>query len=117
MVWDPQKPEISLLDPPMDPILADFVCKKADLGAKNHVFLKYVFLYKMTFLRSADQFSLGYKWFWYLQNDKMYTLGPTERPRGVRKGPGRAKNGPQNPIWPVGPILVYFLGGPGPKFF
>ena len=60
----------------MDPILAHFVCKKARFGAKNRVFLKYVFLYKMTFLGSSDQFSLGSKWFWYLQNDKMYTLGP-----------------------------------------
>ena len=38
MVWDPQKPEISLLDPPMDPILAHFVCKKADFGAKKSRF-------------------------------------------------------------------------------
>ena len=118
MVWDPQKPEISLLDPPMDPILAHFVCKKADFGAKNRVFLKYVFSYKMTFLGSPDQFSLGSKWFWYLQNDKMCTLGPTESPNGVRKGPRRAKNGPQNP---TGPIRAYFglfwEGGPGPKFF
>ena len=49
MVWDPQKPKISLLDPPMDPILAHFVGKKADFGVKNRVFLKYVFSYKMTF--------------------------------------------------------------------
>ena len=34
MVWDPQNPEISLLDPPMDPLLAHFVCKKAKFGAK-----------------------------------------------------------------------------------
>ena len=117
MVWDPQKPEISLLDPPMDPILAHFVCKKAKFGAKNRVFLKYVFSYKMTFLGSSDQFSLGSKWFWYLQNDKMYTLGPTESPNGVRKGPRRAKNGPQNP---TGPLRAYFGlfwgGGPAQNF-
>ena len=34
MVWDPQKPEISLLDPPMDPILADLCAKRPDLGSK-----------------------------------------------------------------------------------
>ena len=34
MVWDPQKPKISLLDPPMDPILAHFVGKKAKFGVK-----------------------------------------------------------------------------------
>ena len=37
LVWDPQKPEISLLDPPMDPILAHFVCKKGRFwGQKSH---------------------------------------------------------------------------------
>ena len=117
MVWDPQNPKISLLDPPMDPILAHFVCKKAKFGAKNRIFLKYVFSYKITFLGSSDQFSLGSKWFWYPQNDKMYTFGPAESPNGVRKGPRRAKNGPQNPI---GPIRAYFGlfwgGGAGPKF-
>ena len=112
MVWDPQKPKISLLDPPMDPILAHFVCKKAKFGVKNRVFLKYAFSYKMTFLGSSDQLSLGSKWFWYLQNDKMYTLGHTERPRGVRKGPRRAQNGPQNP---TGPFRGG--GGPGPEIF
>ena len=122
MVWDPQKTKISILDPPMDPTWAHFVGKKADFGAKNRVFLKYVFSYKMTFLRSSDQFALGSKWFWYLQNDKMYTLGPTESPNGVRKGPGRANKGPQNP---TGPIWAYFglfwpkglrkISGLGPK--
>ena len=117
MVWDPQEPKISLLDPPMDPILAHFVGKKADFGVKNRVFLKYVFSYKMTFLGSSDQFSLGSKWFWYLQNDKMYTLGPTESPNGVRKGPRRAKNGPQNPTAPLRAYFSLFWGGAGPKFF
>ena len=112
MVWDPQNPEISLLDPPMDPILAHFVGKKAKFGAQNRVFLNYVFSYKMTFLGSWHHFPLGSKWFWYLQNDKMYTLGPTESPNGVRKGPRRAKNEPQNP---TGPIWAYFglFGGGG----
>ena len=31
------------------------------------------------------------------KNATMYTLGPTERPSGVRNGTRRAKNGPQNP--------------------
>ena len=51
----------------------------------------------MTFLGSLDHFSLGSERFRDLQNDKMYTLGPTERPNGVRKGPRRAKNGPPKP--------------------
>ena len=38
MVWDPQKPKISLLNPPMDPIWAHFVRKKADFGSKNTFF-------------------------------------------------------------------------------
>ena len=90
MVWYPQTPKISLLDPPMDPILAHFVGKKAKFGVKIRVFLKYVFSYKMTFLGSSDHFPLRSKWIWYLQNDKMCTLGPTESPNGVRKGPRRA---------------------------
>ena len=60
MVWDPQKPKISLPDQPMDPIWAHFVGKKDDFGSKKRVFLKYVFSYKMTFLGSSDQFSFGF---------------------------------------------------------
>ena len=69
----------------------------------------------MTFLGSSDHFSLGSKWCWYLQNDKMYTLGPTENPNGVRKGPRRAKNGPQNPTGPIRAYFGLFWGGAGPK--
>ena len=70
----------------------------------------------MPFLGSSGHFSLGSKWFWYLQNDKMYTLGPTEMLCGVRKGPRMANNGPQNP---TGPIRAYFglLGGGRPEIF
>ena len=116
MVRDPQKPKIDPVDPPVDPILAQFVGKKADFGVKNRVFLKYVFSYKMTFLGSSEHFSLGSKWFWYLQNDKMYTIGPTESPSGVINGPRWANNSPHNP---TGPIRAYFglFGGAGPKFF
>ena len=101
---------------PVDLILAHFVCKKSKFGVKNYVFLKYVFSYKMTFLRSSDQFSLGSQWCWYLQNDKMYTLGPIERPSGVKNGPRRAKNGPQNPTWPIWPYFGLFFLAPGSKF-
>ena len=94
MVWDPQKPKIDPVDPPVDPILAHFVGKKADFGVKIRVFLKYVFSSKMTFLGSSDRVSLGSMWFWYLQNDNMYTLGTSESPNEVGKGPRRAKNGP-----------------------
>ena len=69
----------------------------------------------MTFLGSSDHFSSSSKWFCYLQNDKMYTLGPTEIP-GVRNSPRMAKNGPQNP---TGPIWAYFglFFGPRPEIF
>ena len=101
----------------MDLISVHFVGKKAVFGAQNRVFLKYVFSYKMTFLRPSDQFSLGSKWFWYPQNDKMYTLGPTESPNGVRKGPRRAKNGPQDPTGPIRAYFGLFWGGGRPKIF
>ena len=117
MVWDPQKPKIDPLNPPMDPILAHFVCKKAKFGVKKNIFFKKVFLNEMAFLGSSDHFSLGSKWFWYLQNDKMYTLGPTERPSGVRKGPRRAKNCPQTPTGPIRAYFGLFLGGGRPEIF
>ena len=43
----------------------------------------------------------------------MYTVGPTERPNGVRKGPRRAKMAPKTLLGPCGPILTYFGGGGG----
>ena len=64
----------------------------------------------MTFLGSSDHFSLGSKWFWYLHNDKMYPLGPTERHSGVRNGPRRAKKGPQNPTGPIWAQFGLFFG-------
>jgi hypothetical protein len=73
----------------------------------------------MTFLRSADQCSLGSRWFWSLQKDKMYTLGPTESPSGQwgHKGSQKGqKKAPKTLLGPFRPILVYFLG-PGPEFF
>ena len=39
-VWDPQKPKFDPVDPPVDPILAHFVYKKADIWVKKRVFLK-----------------------------------------------------------------------------
>ena len=69
-----------------------------------------------TFFPDPDHFPWGSKWFWCPKNDKMYTIGPTERPRGVRNGPRRAQSGPQNPSgWPDAarcslfwPNLAYF---------
>ena len=104
MVWDPQKPKISLLEPPpLDLILAHLVCKKADFGVKKSVFLKNAFSHEMTFLGSSDHFSLGSKWFWYLQNDKLYTLGPTESPNGQwgQKGSQKGQK------WPPRPYLAH----------
>ena len=49
-VWDPQKPKFDPVDPPVDPILAHFVCKKADFGVKKRVFLKKLFFAPNHFL-------------------------------------------------------------------
>ena len=46
MVWDPRKPKIDPVDPPVDPIFAQFVGKKANLGVKKRVFLKNMFCSK-----------------------------------------------------------------------
>ena len=70
----------------------------------------------MTFLGSSDHFSLGFKWFWYLQNDKMYTLGPTEMPSGVRKGPRRPKMPHKTLLGPFWPYCSLFLW-PRPEIF
>ena len=51
MAWDPQKPKIDPVDPPVDPILAHFVGKKANFGVKKRVFLKNVFLLKSILFR------------------------------------------------------------------
>ena len=65
-VWDPQKPKIDPVDPPVDPILAHLVGKKADFGVKKkRVFLKNAFSHEMTFLGSSVHFLSGSKWFWY----------------------------------------------------
>ena len=50
MVWDPQKPKLSLLDPPMDPIWAHFVDILGKFGVKKRVFHKKVFLTQNHFL-------------------------------------------------------------------
>ena len=70
----------------------------------------------MPFLGSSDHFSLGSKWFWYLQKDKMYTLGE-RAPVGLEMVPEEPKMAPKTLLGPFGPILVYFFLGPGPKFF
>ena len=53
MVWDPQTPKIDPVDPPVDPILAQFVRKKADFGLTKHVFLNF-FLLQIIFYRFPD---------------------------------------------------------------
>ena len=40
MVWDPQKPKIGPVDPPMDPILGHFVGILGQFGVKKRVFLE-----------------------------------------------------------------------------
>ena len=71
----------------------------------------------MTFPESSDHFSLGSKWFWYLQNDKMCTLGPTESLNEVGKGPRKPKNVPQNPTGPIRAHFGLFWGGGRPEIF
>ena len=73
MVWDPQKPEISLLDPPMDPILAHFVCKKADFGVKNTFFSNFF---------CSKSFFIGFQMVWDPQKPKIGPLYPQWTPFG-----------------------------------
>ena len=55
----------------------------------------------------------GSKWFKCPKNDKICTLGATERPSGVRNRPILPQTGPQNPS--VGPVTAKWLKKrPGP---
>ena len=49
-----KKTEIGPLDPPVDPILAQFVGKKADFGVKKHVFSREKNLLQIIFYRFPD---------------------------------------------------------------
>ena len=92
MVWDPQKPKISLLDPPMDPIFGPFCGQKGQIwGQKACVSQKCIFT-QNDISGSSDHFSLGSKWVWYLQNDKMYTLGPTDSPSPAQPSPSARRD-------------------------
>ena len=64
MVWDPQKPKIDPVDPPMDPILAHFVGILGQFGVKKHVFLK------KTFFTLNHFFSVP-RWSGTLKNPKL----------------------------------------------
>ena len=69
MVWYPQNPKIALLDPPMDPILAHFVGKKANFGVK------------MCFLKKiAPNFCIGSQMVWDPQKPKIGPLYPPMDP-------------------------------------
>ena len=66
-VRDPQKPKIDPVDPPVDPILAQFVGKKADFGVKNRVFLKKIY---------SKSFFIGSQMVWDPQNPKIDLVEP-----------------------------------------
>ena len=51
-VWDPQKPKIDPVDPPVDPIWAHFVGILGQFGAKKRVFLQNNICSKSFFIRS-----------------------------------------------------------------
>ena len=99
----------------MDPNLAHFVCKKAESGFKKTHFLKIIFPPNGIFRVPKSLFIAH----------KTYTLGPAERPSGVRNGPTRAGKGSQSPTWAIltylGLCLVqagkFFLGKNRPKCF
>ena len=71
-VWDPQKPKIDPVDPPVDPILAQFVGKRADFGVKKRVFLKIFFCSK--------SFFIGSQMAWDPQKPKIGPLYPPTDP-------------------------------------
>ena len=72
MVWDPQKPKIDPLYPPMDPIWAHFVGILGQFGVKKHVFLKKIF--------GPKSFFIGFLMVWDPQNPKIDPLYPPMDP-------------------------------------
>ena len=54
MVWDPQKPKIGPLYPPVDPIWAHFVGILGQFGVKKRFFSKNYFFLQIIFYRFRD---------------------------------------------------------------
>ena len=73
MVWDPQKPKLDPVDPPVDPILAHFVGILGQFGVKKHVFLKKIFYSK--------SFFFGSPMVWDPQKPKIAPLYPPMVPK------------------------------------
>ena len=91
----PSKPQNWPCRPPTGPHFGPICGLLGQLRVKKRVFLKNVILYKMTFLGSSDHFSLGSKWFWYLQNDRTHW-----EPQWGQKGSQKGQK------WPAKPYLA-----------
>ena len=86
MVWDPQKPKIGPLYPPMDPIWAHFVGILSQFGVKKRVFLKKIY---------SKSFFIGSQTVWDPQKPKiapLYPNGPQMTYIGFPDGLGPSKN-------------------------
>ena len=72
-VRDPQKPKIDPVDPPVDPILAQFVGKKADFGVKKKTrFSQKIF--------PSKSFFIGSQMVWDPQKPKIDPVYPPNGP-------------------------------------
>ena len=87
MAWDPQKPKIGPLYPPMDPIWAHFVGILAQFGVKKRVFLKKIF-------GTQNHFTSGPRWSGTLKNPKL----ALQTPNGPHFGVLRHFRSPRNPL-------------------
>ena len=76
MVWDPQKPKLNPVDPPVDPILAHFVGKKADLRGQTPSFFSKLFLLQNIFYRFPDGVGPSKTQNWPFIPSKRTPLGP-----------------------------------------
>ena len=77
MVWDPQKPKISLLDPPVDPHFGTFCVQKGRFWGQKHVFSKKILL-QIIFYRFPDGLgpSKTQNWPFIAPNGPHLHLGP-----------------------------------------
>ena len=97
--------------PPRPPVGPHFVGILAQFGVKKTTFSSKMYFYTKRHFRGPH---ITFHWvlsgFGTSKNDKMYTLGPAERPSGSERVPEEPKMAPRTLLGPFGPISVYFSG-------
>ena len=112
-----KKTKVDPVDPPVDPILAHFVCKKAKFGVKIAFFSNMYFRTKCHFWGPQITFHWVLSGFGTSKMIKCAHWDPLRAPVGSEMVPEGPKMAPKTLLGPFWPILVRFFLGPGRKFF